>query len=145
MLNAWYKTSSGSALWGSIQSMTNWKYYVEQVKLYIDPPFSSNDLPMKLLYLKSLTKPTATSETLDIPTKWLLPFKFYIYSRYYERLIPEKIHDTSAITTQPSFTPAQAIYNISEAYLNRADKVANKMAPRLPPMKIKQLHEGIAL
>ena len=145
VLNAWYKDSSGSTVWQAIQSVTNWKYYVEQVKLYINPTFDSNDLPIKLLYLKSITKPTTTSETLDIPTKWLLPFKFYIYSRYYERLVPEKIHETSAVTTQPSFTPAQAVYNISAAYLDRAEKVANKLAPKMPPMKIKQLHQGIAL
>ena len=145
VLNAWYKDSSGSTIWQAIQSVTNWKYYVEQVKLYTDPPFTSGSLPMKLLYLKSFTKPTATSETLDIPTKWLLPFKYYIYARYYEQLIPERIHDTSAVTTQPSFSPSQVIYNIAQSFQEKADRVATKIAPKLPPMPIKQLHEGVAL
>ena len=145
VLNAWYKDSSSATVWQAIQSITNWKYYVEQVKLYIDPTIASNDLPIKLLYIRSLTKPTVVGDTLDIPTKWLLPYKYYIYARHYERLIPEKIHDVSAITTQPSFTPAQAIFNISQAFQQKADDISNKLAPKLPPMSIKQLHGGIAL
>ena len=145
VINAWYKDSSGATVWQEIQSLTNWKYYVEQVKLYIDPTLASDGLPMKLLYIKSLTKPTTTAETLDIPTKWLLPYKYYIYARYYERLIPEKIHDVSAITTQPSFSPAEVIFNIAQAFQKKSDDISNKLAPKLPPMKIKQLHGGTGL
>jgi len=145
ILNAWYKASSGSTVWEAISGLTNWKYYTRLEELYVNPTFDTTGLEMKLLILKSFTKETATSGTLDIPDEWLLPYKYYIYARYYERLIPEKIHDTSAITTQPSFTPAQAIYNIAEAYYEKAERVANKIAPKLPPMLIKQTHEGIAI
>ena len=145
IINAWYKSSSGSDIWTAIQSMTNWKYYTRLQKLYTDPPFDSNSLPMKLLYLKSIAKGTAVGDTLNIPTEWLLPFKYYIYGRYYEMLIPERIHDVSAVTTQPSFSPAQVIYNIAQSFYEKADRIANKLAPKLPPMAIKQLHQGIAL
>lgn len=145
IINAWYKASSGATVWQAIQSFTNWKYYPVLQKLYVDPTIDVSSLAMKLLYLKSITKGTATSATLDIPDEWLLPHKYYIYARYYERLIPEKIHDTSAITTQPSFTPAQAIFNIAEAYYKKAEDIANKLAPKLPPMPIKQVHQGVAI
>ncbi len=145
ILNAWVKASSGATVWEAIQGMTNWKYYTELQKLYTAPTFSTSSLPMKLLFLKSFTKGTATRATLAIPDKWLLPYKYYIYARFYERLIPEKIGDVSAVTTQPSFTPAQAIYAISEAYYEKAEKLTNKLAPKLPPMPIKQTHSGIAI
>ena len=145
ILKAWYKTSTGSTYWQNIQGLTNWKYYIRLTKLYVDPTFTTASLPMKLLYLKSFTKGTTTSATLDIPDEWLLPYKYYCYARYYERLIPEKIHETAAITTMPSYTPAQAVFNIAESYYEKADKVANRIAPKLPPMAIKQIHEGAAL
>lgn len=145
ILNAWCKASSGSTVWQAIQALTNWKYYTRLQKLYTDPPFSSDSLLMKILYLKSFTKGTTTSATLDIPDEWILPYKFYCYARYYERLIPEKIHETAAVTTMPSYTPAQVMFMIAENYYEKADKIANKIAPKLPPMPIKQSHQGIAL
>ena len=145
ILNAWYKISSGATVWQTIQSLTNWKYYTRLQKLYTNPPFTGSSYPMKLLYLKSFTKGTTASATLDIPDEWLLPYKFYCYARYYERLIPEKIHETAAITTFPTYTPAQVTFNIAEAYYGKADKIATKIAPKLPPMPIKQLSGGVAL
>ena len=145
ILKAWYKTSSGATTWQEIHGLTNYKYYARLQKLYVDPPFGSSDWLMKLLYLKSFTKGTTVSATLDIPDEWLLPYKFYCYARYYERLIPEKIHETAAVTTLPSYTPAQVMFNIAQSFYEKADKTATKIAPKLPPMSIKQLQEGIAL
>ena len=145
ILKAWYKTSTGSTYWQAIQGLTNWKYYTRLTKLFVDSTFSSTSLPMKLLFLKSFTKGTATSDTLDIPDEWLLPYKYYCYARYYERLIPEKIHETGAITTQPSFAPPQVVYDISQKYYDMAERETIKIAPKLPPMSIKQVQEGVAL
>jgi hypothetical protein len=145
LLNAWYKSSSDSNYWQAVSGITNWKYYARLQKLAINPTFSASSLPMKLLYLKSFTKGSTTSATLDIPDEWLLPYKYYVYARYYERLIPEKIHETSAVTTNPSFTPAQAIFNISQMYYQKAVEVANKLAPKLPPMAIKNQIEGVII
>jgi len=145
LIQVWYKTSSSATYWTAVSGLTNWKYLIRQKKLYVDPPFSSSSLPMKFRYLQSFTKGTTTSATLDIPDEWLLPYKYYVYARYYERLIPEKIHETAAITTQPSFAPAQLAYDISQKYYSLAEIVANKLAPKLPPMPIRQIHEGISL
>jgi len=145
VLNSWYKASSGSTVWQAVSGLTNWKYYVGLTKLYVNPTFDSTGLAMKLLYLKSFTKGTATSDTLDVPDKWILPYKYYIYARFYERLIPEKINETTAVTTQPSFTPAQAVFNIAQMYYQKADDVAKKLAPRIPAMPIKQIQDGIAM
>jgi len=145
VIRAYYKDSATATVWKAVSMVTNWKYYTRLIKLYTDPPFDIDSLPMKLIYLKSLTKGATTSATLDIPTEWLLPFKFYVYARYYEMLIPEKIGDTSAVTTQPSFTPAQAIYNIAQAYRTLADETAKKLAPKLPPMPITQIHQGVII
>lgn len=145
ILNVWYKTSSNSTDWITVQSLTNWKYYTRQQKLAINPPFSTSSLPMKFRYLKSIAKGDEGSDTLNIPAEWQLPYKYYIYARYYERLIAEKIHETGAVTTQPSFAPAQLAFDISKKFYEMADAVANKIAPKLPPMSVKQVHDGVSL
>ncbi|MCD5384937.1 MAG: hypothetical protein LRZ94_01320 [Candidatus Pacebacteria bacterium] len=144
LTHAWYKTS-GATQWTAVQSTTNWKYLTRQKTLFIDPPFSSGGLSLKFRYLKELTKGTSVSDTMDIPSEWLLPFKFYAYARFYERLISEKIHETAAITTIPTYAPAQLVFSIAEGYYRKAEEVANKLAPKMPPLKIKQLHAGISL
>jgi len=145
LLNCWYKTSSGATVWTAIQALTNWKYMTRQQKLFVDPTFSASGLPMKFRYLKSFTKGTTTSATLDIPDEWILPYKYYVYARFYERLIPERISETAAVTTFPTYAPSQVIFNIAEMYYKKANDVANLLAPKLPPMTIKQIHEGVAL
>ena len=145
LLNCWYKTSSGTTVWTAIQALTNWKYMTRQQKLFVDPTFPASGLPMKFRYLKSFTKGTTTSATLDIPDEWILPYKYYVYARFYERLIPERISETVAVTTFPTYAPSQVIFNIAEMYYKKANDVANLLAPKLPPMAIKQIHEGVAL
>jgi len=145
VVNAWYKTATNSTTWQAIQGLTNWKYYPQQNKLYVNPPFSSSSLPMKIFYLAGFTKGTATSDTLDIPTKYLLPFKFYVFSRYFERLGFERINEIGAITTHPFFLQAPNVINIAELYLKKANDIANKIAPKLPPMAIPQAHEGVSI
>jgi len=142
VLNVWYKSSSAATDWNSVQAFTNWKWLARQTKLYTDPPFDTSSLPIKIRYLKSFTKGTATTATVDIPDEILLPFKYYIYARFYERIIPEKISETAAVTTFPSFAPVQVVYDISQKYYNLADNVANRLAYKLPPMTIKSIIEG---
>lgn len=143
ILNAWIKSSSSSTIWQDIQGSTNWEYRMRQQKLYVNPPLASSSMPIKIRYLKQFTKATETSGTFPIPTKWQLPFKYYAYARYYERLIVEKIHETAAVTTQPSFSPAQVVANLAEYFYKKADEVATRIAPRLPNLSIKNIHQGI--
>ena len=138
-----YKDSAAATVWKAVSGLTNWKWYPRQIKWYVNPPFDSAGLPLKFLYLKSLIKGTIASATIDIPDEWILPFKYYVYARYYERLIPEKIHETAAITTQPSYSPAQVVFNIAEMYYRKAEEVANKIAPKLPAYAIRQNQEGV--
>jgi len=145
VINCWYKTSSGSTIWTPVQSLTNWRWLSRESKLIVDPAFSTTGLPMKIRYLKSITKGTAISDTLNIPDEWLLPYEYYIKARFYENLVPEKINETAAVTTLPSYTPAQVMLNIVEYYDKKAEEVANKIAPKLPPMPIKQLKDGVSL
>ena len=145
VLRIWYKASSSSTVWGAISTLTNCKYYTRLQKLYVEPTISSDSLPIKLLFLKSFTKGTTPTATLDIPDEWILPYKYYVYARFYERQISEKIGETAAVTTMPSYTPAQVMFQIAENYYKKADEVANKIAPRLPNMPIKQVQEGVIL
>ena len=137
-----YKSTTTSDIWNSLGSLTNFTYYTRLEKLAINPTIQTTGLPMRVFYLKAPTKGTATNSTLDISTELLLPYKYYVYARFYERMIPEKIGDTSAVTTNPSFTPAQSIFNIASMYYEKADKVATKIAPRLPNMPIHQQIDG---
>lgn len=143
ILRAWYKSSSASTVWQAISGLTNWKYYTRLQKLYVEPTISSDSLPIKILYLKSFTKGTTPTATLDIPDEWILPYKYYCYARFYERQVPERIGETAAVTTMPSYTPAQVMMIIANDYYEKAEKVANKIAPRLPSMPIKQIQEGV--
>ena len=143
-VQVWYKTSSGSTVWSAVQGLTNWKWLPRQSKLYINPTIDTTSLPMKFLYLKSITKGDSTSSTLDIPDEWLLPYEHYIKAKFYEQMIPEKINETAAVTTLPSFAPVQVVYDISERYYKRADDTANKIAPKLPNMPIKQMNSGVS-
>jgi len=143
ILRAWYKSSSASTVWQAISGLTNWKYYTRLQKLYVEPTISSDSLPIKLLFLKSFTKGTTPTATLDIPDEWILPYKYYCYARFYERQVPERISETAAVTTMPSYTPAQVMMIIANDYYEKAEKVANKIAPRLPSMPIKQIQEGV--
>jgi hypothetical protein len=145
VIKLWYKSSTGATAWNEVGGYTNYKYYTALEKLHVNPPFATSSLPIKILYLKSLTKGTKTSDTLDIPDSLLLPVKYYAYARYYERLISEKIHDTSAVTTQPMFAPAQLAYEISSKYYDKADSIVSKIAPRLPNMAIKTIHDGVSI
>ena len=145
VVNAWYKTASGSTVWQAIQGLTNWKYYPQQNKLYVNPPFSSSSLPMKIFYLAGFTKGTATSDTLDVPTRYLLPYKYYCYSRFFERLGIERMNEIGAITTHPYFMASPNVLNVAELYMKKADLAANKICPKLPPMMIAQSHEGVII
>ena len=145
VVNCWYKSSSSSTIWEAIQGLTNWKYLTRQKKLFVNPTFSTSSLPMKIRYLKSFTKGTAISDDLDIPDEWLLPYEYYIKARYYENRVPEKVNETAAVTTMPSYTPAQVMLNIVEYYDKKAEEVAKKIAPTFPTMPVKQLHDGVSL
>ncbi|MHA1482393.1 MAG: hypothetical protein ACTSQA_03010 [Candidatus Heimdallarchaeaceae archaeon] len=145
VLKLWYKSSSGATVWNEVSGYTNYKYYTALQKLHTNPPFATTSLPIKILYLRSLTKGTALSDTLDISDEWLLPVKYYIYARYYERLISEKVDETAAVTTMPSYTPSQVMFQLAESYYKKADEIVSKIAPRLPNMAIKTIHDGIIM
>lgn len=145
VVRAWYKTSTSSTVWQAIQGLTNWKYYPQQKKLYVNPPFNASSLPMKMLYLSSFTKGTATTDNLDIPDRYLLPYKYYIYARFFERLGIERMNEIGAITTHPYFMASPNVLNVAELYMKKADLAANRLAPKLPPISIKTVHEGIEI
>jgi hypothetical protein len=141
----WYKTSSSSTVWIAVQSLVNWEWLPRQTKLYVNPPFDTSALPMKFRFLQSFTKGTVTSDTLDIPDEWLLPYEFYVKARYYEQLVSEKIHEVGAVTTIKGFLPGPNILNVVEFYYRKAEEVANKIALKLPPLPIKTVTEGVAM
>ena len=148
VINAWYlpTASAGTSIdYQNIGGFTNWQYYVAQQKLAIKPRIDVTGLTMKLRVLTSLTKGTTTSSTLDILPEWYLPFKLYVKGVFFDRLIPEKIFETGAVTTIPTFTPAQLAYQMSQQYIQDADKIVNRIAPRMPNMAIRNNSEGIIL
>lgn len=145
IIQAWQQpTSITIDQWVAIQGITNWRYYPAQQKLTMNPPLSTV-LSLKFRYLKALTKGTLTSSTLDINVEWYLPFKLYVKGVFFDRLVPEKIFETGAVTTIPTFTPAQLAYQMSQSYITDADKIANRIAPRLPNMPINNQMDGVVL
>lgn len=141
LIQVWTKTS-GTSEWNAIRSFTNWKWLGEEKKLFVDPPFSSSSLLLKFIYLKSLTKGSLGSDTLDIPDEWQQAFKYYIKARFYEMLLPEKIHETAAVSTIPNFAPAQLVWQLVERYDKKAEEMANNLAPKMPPQLIPILQGG---
>lgn len=140
-----YKVSSGSTQWNEVQGITNYRYDTKLNVLLVNPTFDTSSLPMRFTFLKSFAKGSTGSATIDIPTKWLLPYKYYVYARYYERLISEKIHETAAVTTQPTYAPAQVVFDIAEKFYRKSRESAKMLAPKLPPMPFKQIHSGVII
>jgi hypothetical protein len=145
IVNVWVKPSSGSSQWTEVQGTTNWKFFPERNVLFVNPPFDVSSLPLKFRYLKSFTKGTTPSSNIDVPEKWLLPYKYYCYARYYERMVSEKIHETGAVVSVPGFVPGPTVLNVAEYYYKKADQIANKLAPKLPPQVIQTIQEGVIL
>ena len=53
------------------------------------------------------------------------------------------MNEIGAITTHPYFMASPNVLNVAEMYMRKADLAANKICPKLPPMMIKQMSEGI--
>ena len=83
---------------------------------------------MKVRYLAALTKGTLTSSTLPINPEWYIAFKLYVKGVFYERLVAEKIFETGAVTTIPTYTPAQLAYQMAQSYMEDADKQAESQS-----------------
>jgi len=145
VLNVWYKASGAATVWTAVSSLTNWKYSTRQNRLFVNPAFSTPSLPLKFLYLVSFTKGTTTSATIDIPDKYLLPYKYFIYARFFERLGFERINEIGAVSQHPFFLNAPNVINISELYFEKARRAAERIAPKLPPEAIKSQIDGIII
>ena len=102
-------------------------------------------MALKIRYLKLPTKGTLVSSTLDLNTEWLPAFKKYVKSQFYDRIVPERISETGAVTTIPTYTPAQLAYQMAQAYLQEADKLASLVAPRMPNSPIKNIVDGVLM
>lgn len=145
VVNAWFQPASGSTEYQAISGISNYQYYVSQQKLAVNPPFEIAGLNLKFRYLKALTKGSAVTDTLDILPEWYAPFKMFVKSRFYEALVPEKIFETGAVTTIPTYTPAQLAFSMSTSYLQQADLLVSRIAPRLPNMPIVNRMDGVIL
>ncbi|RKX42764.1 MAG: hypothetical protein DRP27_08970 [Thermotogae bacterium] len=100
---------------------------------------------MKFKFIKSFTKGSSTSDDLNIPTKWLVPYKFFCYAKFYERQVPQKVAEVGAVQTTKSFLPGPSVMTIADYYYNKADQIARRLAPKLPPIPIRTIKEGVAL
>ena len=141
----WFSSNSSPANWSAVSSFTNWQYFQNQGLLQVNPSFDTDGLPLKIRYLKLPTKGTSVSSTLDLNPEWLVAFKKYIKACFYDRLVPEKISETGAVTTIPTYTPAQLAYQMSVAYLKESDDLANKVAPKMPNSPIRCQIDGILM
>lgn len=141
----WYSANSTPLNWSAVSSFTNWQYLQNEGKLQVNPTFDVSGLALKIRYLKLPTKGTATSSTLDLNQEWLPAFKKYVKAQFYDRIVPERIMETGAVTTIPTYTPAQLAYQMAQAYLQEADKLATMVAPRMPNSPIKNIVDGILM
>lgn len=141
----WYSQNTTPDLWSEVSSFTNWKYLQNQGLLQVNPTFDVTGLALKIRYLKLPTKGTLVSSTLDLNPEWLVAFKLWIKSQFYDRLVVEKISETGAVTTIPTFTPAQLAYQMAQAYLTSADLMATKVAPKMPNTPIRCQIDGVLM
>lgn len=135
---------STDTYWQPVQSYTNWKYYYGLNKLYVDPPFDDT-YELKIKYIKAFTKGTSISDTLPIPDRWLLPYKYFCYGKFYERQVPQKISEVGAVQTVKSFLPGPSVMTVADYYYNQAEKIARRIAPKLPPIPIRTIKDGVAI
>jgi hypothetical protein len=139
VVNVQVESASGKGDWGAV---TNWKYLPQLNKIEFNPPFSAGGLSLRFHVLKRFSEGSATGDTFPVAERYVLPFEYYVKSRFYERLVPEKIDQIGAVTTNASFIPGPSVINISQYYLDLANNHAKKIAPRLPNQALKQIQDG---
>jgi len=74
-----------------------------------------------------------------------VPYKFFCYAKFYERQVPQKVAEVGAVQTTKSFLPGPSVMTIADYYYNKADQIARRLAPKLPPIPIRTIKEGVAL
>ena len=128
--------SSGSTTWSNLRDNHNVIFYRDKNYLHIDPPITTSGLPIKIHYLAALKKGTSLSDPLPIPDKWLEPFTYFVFARFYERQTPDRITSVAMVNTIPTFLPASTMTNLVQYYYNQAEIAASRLAPLKPAITI---------
>ena len=134
--------STSTVPFASLASITNWIYKPQNNELHINKALHQDGQSFRFVGLRRFTKETNTGATFPVPDRYILPYKYYAKMRFMEGIANEKVDSEGAVTTNARFLPASAAFNVMELYNDKMNDIAKKIAPKMPPIAIKQQQEG---
>lgn len=138
----WFKKSS-DVEWVEVNRDRNWKYLPDQNKINIRPTFSSSDYDLRLQYLTSPTLGTATSDTLDIDSKFLGALKLACQAEYWSIQANEKVRETTSKIKEETFIDPMRLVKHSLDLRMLAEAEINKVKLPFPAMNLAISHLGL--
>ena len=139
ILEVFYRANSSNP-WSEIgQSNRNARFLPEANQLQMRPYFDTAGYAIKIHYLYGFDEVSATTDDVDIPTKWLNVFKFYAAAEYLNRIIPSKLTETAVVTKERTYHPADTVAKLSDYFDGKGDKELAKVRPpkRARPIPMK--------
>ena len=122
--------TSSSNPWVDLRTLgMGWKYLAEANEIQINPTFDVAGNAMKIHYLYGFDEVTATTEDVDVPTKWFNVLKLYMAAEYYDRIVPDKLTETAVVTKERTYHPADTVIRAAEYYRNKGDEALKKVRP----------------
>lgn len=131
--------ASGSTDWVDVCNYTNWVFYKDKNYLHFNKPFTTAGLAIKIRYLATYTQGSLTSNTFPVQSKWRLPYKYFCFAKFYERLTPDRIENVAMVNTLPTYLPPSMVTNVVEYYYRKAEETAKRIAPTKPAISVQHL------
>ena len=133
----WYRSSNNSDLmWSMINDLANWRYSKDENKLFLGAPFSTNDYPMKLHYLKGFTRGAAVADDLDVLDKFLMVLQLGCLWRYYDHRLADRVETSTKVASERTVTPLQNIQAMSQHYYKLFLKEKGRKKPTKPMRRL---------
>ena len=136
VLEVFYRTNAANP-WTEVgQTNRNANFLPELNELQFRPYFDTAGFEIKFHYLYGFDEVSATTDDVDIPSKWLNVFKFYGAAEYLNRIIPSKLTETAVVTKERTYHPADTVAKLSDYFDSKGDKELAKVRPPKRPKYI---------
>lgn len=144
-----FRRRSGSSVdWTKVENTTNWRYDRDNNIIYIGSrdAFTVASEPLSIRGLKTYTRGTATSDTIDVQDKFLTILEYGSIARYWKYRYKSVVELVSKMTQESSRTPLQELIMLSDRFDRLYETEKAKLRPMKPPRVIPTFREngGIA-
>ena len=144
LVDAWYKTASNAqARWIAISTSLNVRFFRDSRKLHLNPPFRQSGYPMQIRAIRKPNTFTTTSATLDLSDEEIKCIKEYAKYQYYMSIAALKTSDLSALSKDPTVSPARDLLAIAKMSRDNAEAICHRIKKPYPAQHISNVMEGI--